>query len=72
MGIIDGIIKEPIGGAHFDKEATFEKTKQVIINEIENYRTSTHLEIRESRIKKYRDIGFVQRFNYENLGGAKR
>ena len=72
LGIIDGIIKEPIGGAHFDKEATFEKTKQVIINEIENYRTSTHLEIRESRIKKYRDIGFFQRFNYENLGGAKR
>ena len=72
MGIIDGIVKEPAGGAHFNKEATFETTKQAIINELDRYRTMTHLEIRESRIKKFRDIGFFQRFNYENLGGVKR
>ena len=71
-GLIDGIIKEPIGGAHYDKEQTFENTKNVIVNELAKFKTLTHLEIRESRIKKFRDIGFFQRFNYENLGGAKR
>jgi acetyl-CoA carboxylase carboxyl transferase subunit alpha len=71
-GIIDYIVKEPIGGAHYDKELTFLNTKNVIVNELEKFKTLTHLEIRESRIKKYRDIGFFQRFNYENLGGAKR
>lgn len=71
-GIIDYIIKEPIGGAHYDKEQTFENTKNVIVSELNKFNTLTHLEIRESRIKKFRDIGFFQRFNYENLGGAKR
>ena len=71
-GIIDYIIKEPIGGAHYDKETTFENTKKVIVSELAKFKSLTHLEIRESRIKKYRDIGFFQRFNYENLGGAKR
>jgi acetyl-CoA carboxylase carboxyl transferase subunit alpha len=71
-GIIDNIIKEPIGGAHYDKEATFKNTKKVIVRELAEFKTLTHFEIRESRIKKFRDIGFFQRFNYENLGGAKR
>lgn len=72
LGVIDGIIKEPIGGAHYDKEATYQNTKKVIVEEITKFRNKTHLEIRESRIKKFRDIGFFQRFNYENLGGVKR
>ena len=72
MGIIEGIIKEPVGGAHYNKEVTFETTKQIIHNELQSFKTMTHLEIRESRIKKFRDIGFFQRFNYENLGGVKR
>lgn len=71
-GIIDRIIKEPIGGAHYDKEKTFENTKKAIVSELATFQNLTKLEIRESRIKKYRDIGFFQRFNYENLGGAKR
>lgn len=72
MGIIDGIVTEPIGGAHYDKQKTYESTKQTILNELSKFRAKTHLEIRESRIKKFRDIGFFQRFNYENLGGVKR
>jgi len=72
MGIIDGIIEEPVGGAHYDKEKTYQNTKQAIVDELSKFRNKTHLEIRESRIKKFRDIGFFQRFNYENLGGVKR
>ncbi len=72
LGIIDGIVKEPIGGAHFDKETTFKNTKKVILEELFKLGQMTNVELRESRIKKYRDMGFFQRFNYENLGGVKR
>ena len=72
LGVIDDIIKEPIGGAHFDPLSTFEKTKRVLEAELRSYEGLSTLEIRESRIKKYRDLGFFQRFNYDNLGGAKR
>lgn len=72
LGVIDYIIKEPIGGVHYDTVKTFERTKESILYYLNEFRTKTHNEIRESRIKKYRDMGFFQRFNYENLGGAKR
>jgi acetyl-CoA carboxylase carboxyl transferase subunit alpha len=72
LGIIDGIIKEPIGGAHFNPNITFERTKKVLETQLQDYEDLSHVEIREERIKKYRDIGFFQRFNYENLGGTNR
>ena len=70
--IIDKIIKEPIGGAHFDRNTVFESTKQAIINEINELSKLTGSEIRYLRNNKYRNFGFFQRFNYENLGGIKR
>lgn len=72
FGIIDGIIKEPIGGAHFDNEATYRNTKQAISNELSKLNRLTNIELRDTRIKKYRDMGFFQRFNYDNLGGVNR
>ncbi len=71
-GIIDKIIKEPIGGAHFNNVATFKNTKKVILEELYELNKLTNIELRDTRIKKYRDIGFFQRFNYDNLGGLKR
>jgi acetyl-CoA carboxylase carboxyl transferase subunit alpha len=72
FGIIDVIIKEPIGGAHFNPTRTFERTKQAIEEVLSELRLLTRIELRDSRIKKYRDMGFFQRFNYDNLGGIKR
>lgn len=72
LGIIDGIIKEPIGGAHFNREEAFENTKRAIVDElIDLVNVMPHV-LRERRIDKYRNFGFFQRFNYENLGGVKR
>ena len=71
-GIIDQIIKEPIGGAHFNNVVTFKNTKKVILEELYKLNKLTNIELRDTRIKKYRDIGFFQRFNYDNLGGVKR
>ncbi len=65
--IIDRIIKEPLGGAHFNKTKTFQNTKQAILEELYQLRKLTGEELRDSRMEKYRKFGFFQRFNYDNL-----
>ncbi len=70
--IVDKIIKEPIGGAHFDKEIVFKRTKEAVVEELSQLSKLTGSEIRYLRNNKYRNYGFFQRFNYENLGGIKR
>ncbi len=70
--IIDRIIKEPIGGAHFNKKAVFEYTKIAVIEELNNLIKLSGSDLRYLRNNKYRNYGFFQRFNYENLGGIKR
>ena len=72
LGIIDDIVDEPIGGAHFNKEETFENTKKAIVEALLDLSGLSPLELREARIDKYRNFGFFQRFNYDNLGGVKR
>lgn len=72
LGIIDGIIKEPIGGAHRDVIATCINTKVVLVNTLKELSRLSKIECRERRIEKFRNIGFFQRFNYDNLGGVKR
>jgi acetyl-CoA carboxylase carboxyl transferase subunit alpha len=69
--IIDVIVKEPLGGAHFDKIKTFEETKKKIMEEYEKLRTLSNTEVHYQRNVKFRNFGFLQRFNYENLGGIK-
>jgi len=72
FGIIDEVIKEPLGGAHFNKEVTFEHTKRALISELLELRRHTGIKLREKRNDKFRNFGFFQRFNYDNLGGVKR
>jgi acetyl-CoA carboxylase carboxyl transferase subunit alpha len=72
LGIIDDIISEPLGGAHFNKEETYENTKKAIVEALLDLSGLSPLELRETRIDKYRNFGFFQRFNYDNLGGVKR
>lgn len=72
FNIIDGIIKEPLGGAHFNKEKTFIETKKAIMNEYFKLRGLSGTELHYQRNNKVRNYGFLQRFNYDNLGGIKR
>ncbi len=65
--MIDRIIKEPLGGAHFDKIKTFQNTKLAILEELYKLRKYTGEELRDIRMEKYRNFGFFQRFNYDNL-----
>lgn len=71
-GIIDKVVKEPLGGAHFNKEETFSETKRALVSELNDLIKLPPYDLREQRIDKYRNFGFFQRFNYDNLGGVKR
>ncbi len=70
QGIIDGIIQEPIGGAHHDPEGTYKSIKNTLHKALERYYSSSHFEITTERYTKYRKLGFFQRFNYDNLKGV--
>lgn len=63
LGVIDGVIPEPVGGAHRDQKlAAFELKKIVLsaLQELGNLDTATLL---EERYKKYRNMGkFLESF----------
>jgi acetyl-CoA carboxylase carboxyl transferase subunit alpha len=70
LGIIDGIIKEPLGGAHHNLTETFEAVKETLIDTLETFKGMSAFDIKTARYTKYRNIGFFQRFNYEHLKGV--
>jgi len=57
MQIIDEIIKEPVGGAHRNKEQAILSTKEVLIKSLEEFKKYTREEIFEQRKKKFLNIG---------------
>ena len=70
LDIIDGIIKEPLGGAHYDLSFMVDSMHRVIHQFLNQYHGRSNYEVRTERYAKYRNIGFFQRFNYDNLRGA--
>jgi acetyl-CoA carboxylase carboxyl transferase subunit alpha len=57
--LIDGIIREPLGGAHTDPNATFENVKEVILKEIAELSKMKPAERSEKRIEKFCSMGVV-------------
>ena len=55
--VIDEIIKEPVGGAHFDKEFVAQKLKEYIISETEKLKRLNIQELLDKRYEKFRCIG---------------
>ena len=55
--IIDGIIPEPLGGAHRDPEGTAKKISEYIITAIEELKTKPPGKLTEERYKRFRKIG---------------
>jgi acetyl-CoA carboxylase carboxyl transferase subunit alpha len=55
--ILDGIIPEPLGGAHRNPEATAKKISEYIVTAIEELRQKTPGKLIEERYKRYRKIG---------------
>lgn len=57
LHVVDGIIKEPLGGAHNDIEATVQNVKNAIYKNLVNLQKVNIDELVENRYKKIRSIG---------------
>ena len=59
MGIIDGIVKEPLGGAHNDIDLAAKRIKKVIINDISELEKLNSDKRIKMRIDKFSDMGVI-------------
>jgi len=57
FGIIDGMIKEPIGGAHTDYELMASELKQTILSALKDLEGMSGEELRNHRYDKFRKMG---------------
>ena len=57
LKLIDGIIKEPLGGAHTDREWAFEAVKNQIIKAFDELKDLKDKELVSQRMEKYADMG---------------
>lgn len=55
--LIDAIIKEPLGGAHSDREATFKAVSKEILKAFEELKNLSPKELVEKRMNKYFEMG---------------
>ncbi|APG58945.1 acetyl-CoA carboxylase carboxyltransferase subunit alpha [Christiangramia salexigens] len=55
--LIDEIIKEPLGGAHSNKEETFNKVKTSITKAYDEFKNLSPEDLVEKRMDKYLDMG---------------
>jgi len=57
MKLVDKIIKEPLGGAHRNKEKTFEIVKEAILNAYNEFKEMSSSELVKRRMNKYSNMG---------------
>ena len=57
MKLVDRIIKEPLGGAHRNKEKTFEIVKEAILNAYNEFKEMSSSELVKRRMNKYSNMG---------------
>lgn len=57
FGLIDGIVKEPVGGAHADPEKMAKSLKKHIKGQLEELMPLSSEELVQTRIKKYEKMG---------------
>lgn len=62
LGLIDEVIEEPIGGAHWDPESVFSSTKLVLSKYLIELSALSTMELVDQRIEKYSKMGeFTER-----------
>ncbi len=57
LGIIDEIVKEPLGGAHKDYDSAADSLKKALKKNLADFEKMSAKEIRENRYNKYRKLG---------------
>ncbi len=72
LKVIDEIIKEPLGGAHFDPEKTAANIKAALNKNLKEYEKMTALEISNDRYMKFRNIGVFTEPEAESKISKKR
>jgi acetyl-CoA carboxylase carboxyl transferase subunit alpha len=60
-GLIDGIIEEPLGGAHRNPEAIIQKVKDFILTETEALQKLEPILLKRQRIEKFSKMGVYER-----------
>ena len=59
-GLIDGVVKEPVGGAHAHPEEIFATVKSVIVNSLKELKKLKTDKLIEQRIAKFTSMGVVE------------
>ncbi len=57
IGVVDKIIKEPLGGAHRDKKKALEEVKKALLEEIITFENIDRQKIKKLRSEKYINMG---------------
>ena len=57
MNLVDKVIKEPVGGAHRNKEKTFELVKSNIVSSYNELKELSEASLVSSRMEKYSNMG---------------
>ncbi len=57
LKLIDGIIKEPLGGAHYDRDTTFKTVSKTITKLYDELKKLSPEELVEKRMDKYANMG---------------
>ncbi len=63
FGIIDEIIKEPLGGAHKDPQTTFLSVKEQLVKDLKKYENKAISSLVSNRIDKFSRIGQFNEYN---------
>jgi acetyl-CoA carboxylase carboxyl transferase subunit alpha len=57
LNLVDGVIREPLGGAHSNREEAFEIVRKTVLDELEVLRGLSVDKMIEERISKYEKMG---------------
>ncbi|WP_426430801.1 acetyl-CoA carboxylase carboxyltransferase subunit alpha [Winogradskyella sp. HB-48] len=57
MKLVDQIIKEPLGGAHTDREKTFSAVRDAIVSSYEELKNLSPKQLVKNRMAKYEEMG---------------
>ena len=57
LKLVDEIVKEPLGGAHSNREKTFETVRDTIVKTYEELKNLSPKELVEKRMEKYENMG---------------
>ncbi len=57
LKLVDEIIKEPLGGAHRDREKTFSTVSNAIVKAYESLKNLSPKDLVSQRMEKYTEMG---------------